>query len=183
MASQLLNIDSSDTDSPDTDSDLELSDDSQKDEPLTKRTRGSHDWTKSKSFTTANEALDFVKAEKIWRMCGKYDTIAGYKIHYNCKVSSSCSAKVYILLKSESQDADIYQTTPEHDHELKPQRGLSAATKDNQLYSDGVTKPKLILSRLRNCGIEEPTSSALTSYLVRYRRKHCESIIKTIVLF
>ena len=170
MASKLINID-------DSDSDRESSLNSEDEGPETKRLRKSHDWTKVKAFNNGKEATDFVLAEKLWRRCGKYNGTDGLKIQYNCKVSSDCAAKVYVFVKCESQQADLYQTTAEHDHKPKPQWGLPETTKDKvkQLYNDGVTKPKLILTKIRSCGMEEPTKGALSSYLVRLRRKQCES--------
>jgi len=167
MASRPLSYINSDS------SDLESDSNSETEgEPPTKRQKQSHNWIRVKCFPTGKEALDFVKGEKLWRMSGKHDGLQGRKISYNCKYSKLCGAKVYLLFKSDSQVTELYNTTSEHTHDPKC-RDLTASTKEKviQLISDGVTKPKIILTRIRECGLPEPPAKVLKNFLCNFRRK------------
>jgi len=141
-------------------------------EPQAKRQRQSHNWIRVKCFATGKEALDFVKGEKLWTRSGRNDGLQGRKLSYNCKYSKECGAKVYVLLKCDSQDAELYQTTADHSHDPKF-RGLTDPTKEKviQLLNDGVNKPKIILSKIREYGLEEPTAKMLKNFLCNFRHK------------
>jgi len=114
--------------------------------------------------------------EKLWRMSGKNDGLRGRKISYNCKYSKLCGAKVYLLFKYDSDDAELYRTTSEHTHDDPKCRGLTDSTKEKviQLLNDGVNKPKIILSTIKECGLEEPPIRMLKNFLFHFRRKQTE---------
>ena len=92
----------------------ESSADSEDDEPPNKRTKQSVIWDQGREFATGIEAHDLIKSEKQWRMRSKSITEAGDKVYYDCKVSRSCLAKVYVLVQSNSLKANLYQSTSTH---------------------------------------------------------------------
>ena len=165
MASKVLQIHNSDSESSE--------ESGQDDPPPTTRKRRELTWDKVEKFGSGSEAKNYVKNQKQWRLSSKMSTEAGDKVYYHCKVSRSCMAKVYILVKSDCLNAELFQTTTTHTHEPKPSWGMTEEIKAkvNQLYADGVTKPKIMLSRIRDAGLREPKKRTLDNYLSAYRKK------------
>src|SRR5271156_3609109 len=149
MASQSLPIYNSDSDSERENSEPV---------PAAKKPRGEGlEWRAEKTFQCHTEAKVTLKSLGMWTRTKK-STQDGEKIFYDCKFSRECSAKSYLLLKPDSGLVDLYVTTTTHNHIDKP-KGLDKLTKVkvDQLYADGITKPKMILRRIQEDNLKVPT--------------------------
>jgi hypothetical protein len=74
-------------------------------------------------------------------------------VYYKCKKGVKCPAEVFLLYKADSDGVALY-TTGNHDHSGTNQqrRGIHPDTKQliQQLFNDGVQKPRQLLNALRN---------------------------------
>lgn len=110
-ASQILNFNSSDSDS-----------ESENLAPATKK-RKIQDWLTLQIFPSLSEAKNFVKMEKEWVYEKRYSSSIGDVIKYLCRKSSKCSANRRLLLLSDSLGVELQKTSGDHDHDPKPDLG------------------------------------------------------------
>ena len=73
----------------------------------------------------------------------------------------------------------MYRTEADHDHTEDNVPGIDETVKQciEELYNDGITKPKLIVRALHSRLLRAPTYVQLNNYLVYYRRKKYGSYI------
>lgn len=163
MSSQDLRIPNSDSDT-NSDSDLENQ------RPI-KRRKLALEWNEVKTFQNMEEAKAELKNEKTWHTRRNYDAEDGHKTFYDCKYSKYCQAKRYLLLRASTVQVQLFETTSAHTHESKIERGVTKSTREKvrQLYSSGIRKPKLILAKIREANLVEPTNKQLSNYLARVR--------------
>ena len=101
----------------------------------------------------------------------------GRKCYYRCnKVKLrgfQCPTSIYLLYHSDSDQVTVFQTEAAHEHQNDSTRGIDENVKKviENLFNDGIKKPKLIHRALQSKGINMPTLTQLNNYLVHYRKK------------
>ena len=83
------------------------------------------------------------------------------------------SASLSLLYHADSDQVTLYKTEGDHDHHDDEIRGIDENIKQcvEQLYNDGITKPKLILRILRSRQLKVPSYVQLNNFLVYYRKQ------------
>ena len=81
-----------------------------------------------------------------------------------------CSASMCLLYHTDSEKVSSYKTEAEHDHHDHKGRGIDENVKKviEELYNDGVIKPKQIMRALEARKIKTPTYTQLNNYLIYY---------------
>ncbi|CAF4631602.1 unnamed protein product, partial [Rotaria sp. Silwood2] len=84
-----------------------------------------------------------------------------------------CPASIHLLYHADSDKVTIYETEAEHEHDSSTIRGIDTYVKKyvEDLFNDGVKKPKLILRALQSRKTNVPTLVQLNNYLVYYKKK------------
>ncbi|CAF3862535.1 unnamed protein product [Rotaria sp. Silwood1] len=137
--------------------------------------QGTKFWIKEKTFNNADEATASIKKE--WSKHYTNHTQNGRRIYYRCRKSKrrgvQCSAGICLLYHSDSDKVTMYKTEAEHDHVADDVHGIDLNVKQciEELYKDGITKPKLILRALQSRQLKVPTYAQLNNYLAYYKRK------------
>ena len=87
--------------------------------------------------------------------------------------SSQCSASMCLLYHADSDKVTCYKTESEHDHHDHKGRAIDGNVKKviEELYNDGVIKPKQIIRVLETRKIKTPTYTRLNNYLIHYKKK------------
>ena len=104
-------------------------------------------------------------------------TDKGKRIYYRCKKvrrrGVQCSASLSLLYHADSDQVTIYKTEGDHDHHEDEIRGIGDDIKQcvEQLYNDGITKPKLILRVLQSRQLKVPSYAQLNNFLVYHRKQ------------
>ena len=101
----------------------------------------------------------------------------GRKVSYRCKKTKrhgpQCTAGIYLLYHADSDKVTKYETEVGHEHHQDEPRGIDENVKKiiEDLFNDGVKKPKLILRALESRKVKVPTATQLNNYLVYYKKK------------
>ena len=100
-----------------------------------KRARRNNEWRFEQTFESRDDALTWIKNEKIWTAGRRYEVGSGTKQLYRCILvpcrGSQCNAELYLLYKADSDDV----TAAEHTHvkilanSTKAPHGIKKATK------------------------------------------------------
>lgn len=109
----------------------------------------------------------FMFQNDCWAVYNTTHTSDGKKVNYRCKRGAPCPAHAYLLYKAEDDGVVLY-LFGDHDHSQAPKtRGIDPDTKlvIQQLFKNGVKKPRAILVALRNRGCKMPTDAQLKNYL------------------
>ncbi|CAF2802135.1 unnamed protein product [Rotaria sp. Silwood2] len=111
-----------------------------------------------------------------WTWCKINDTEQGTKKYYKCsfKRGSNCPAKIYLLFHASNFEVTLFQAIIQHDHRtVSKQTGIPFEVKNViiELFQNGYTTPKAILSELDKRKIIQPKASQISSFLVTLRRK------------
>ncbi|CAF1449502.1 unnamed protein product [Adineta ricciae] len=132
-------------------------------------------WIKKVVFDTSTEAE--VSIGNQWSKYYTNYTEEGRKVYYRCKKAKrhgpQCTAGTYLLYHADSDKVTIYETETEHQHHQDEVRGIDESVRKviEDLFNDGIKKPKLILRALESRKVKVPTSIQLNNYLVYYRKK------------
>ena len=73
-------------------------------------------FAKYPSLVKAKEAIDSGIDQNFWVRSVKRSTKEGNKIYFTCAGFPKCPRFLYILLDCETNDADVFVSTDEHDH-------------------------------------------------------------------
>ena len=123
------------------------------------------------------------KAEAIAAMEGKWSILktetggeCGVKINYKCSEvrGSKCPCRMYILLHADDDSFSLFTSDREHTHDVDGARQpitIETKAKITELYTNGVTKPQLILNALTKQGITQPRKSMLTAFLKTLKKQ------------
>ncbi|CAF2949514.1 unnamed protein product [Rotaria sp. Silwood2] len=67
----------------------------------------------------------------------------------------------------------MYKTEAEHDHHVEKVRGIDKNVKKciEELYNDGIMKPKQTIPALQARKVKMPAYTQLNNYLVYYKKK------------
>ncbi|CAF1106844.1 unnamed protein product [Didymodactylos carnosus] len=111
-----------------------------------------------------------------WICCKINDTEQGTKKYYKCsfKRGSNCPAKIYLLFHASNFEVTLFQAIIQHDHTTESkQTGIPIEVKNViiELFQNGYTTPKAILSELDKLKIIQPKASQISSFLVALREK------------
>ncbi|CAF3896417.1 unnamed protein product [Rotaria sordida] len=132
-------------------------------------------WIKKAMFDNGAEAETSIGNQ--WSKYYTNHTEDGRKVYYRCKKAKrhgpQCTASLYLLYHADSDRVTIYETEAEHQHHQDETRGIDENVKKiiEDLFNDGIKKPKLILRALESRKVKVPTSAQLNNYLVYYRKK------------
>ncbi|CAF0964252.1 unnamed protein product [Adineta steineri] len=139
-------------------------------------------WLKKAEFSNVHEA--HASIELIWSKHYTNNGESGKKVYYRCKKSKvrglQCRAGMYLLFNSNSDTVSMYKTEANHDHvEVEEVRGINEDIKRSieELFNDGITKPKQIIRALQVRDITVPTIIKIKNYLVQYKKKKFGSYI------
>ena len=104
------------------------------------------------------------------------DTEQGTKKYYKCsfKRGSNCPAKIYLLFHASNFEVTLFQAIIQHDHTtVSKHTGIPIEVKNViiELFQNGYTTPKAILSELDKLKIIQPKASQISSVLVSLRKK------------
>src|SRR5699024_2369749 len=94
----------------------DASHDQSKDEvlPRPKRRRQNIHYQTTNTFSSVQEAKQFLTNQHQWKYKSKSESMDGTKLIYLCKHSNTCPARVCIWLPSNSTEAYIQSTGSEH---------------------------------------------------------------------
>ena len=111
-----------------------------------------------------------------WICCKINDTKQGTKKYYKCsfKRGSNCPAKIYLLFHASNFEVILFQAIIQHDHKIvNKHTGIPIEVKNViiELFQNGYTTPKAILSELDKLKIIQPKASRISSVLVSLRKK------------
>ena len=140
---------------------------------INKKTR--HAWIFLNIYDTANEAVSFVRREKIWSYFYTNKTKDGDRVNYRCNQVKSretqCKSQLYLLYHAEEESVSIYKTASEHTCNGTKNIGIPEVVKlfINEQIVNGVNKPKRILSNIERNDLPIPKINQLNNYLKQYR--------------
>ncbi|CAF1431807.1 unnamed protein product [Rotaria magnacalcarata] len=132
-------------------------------------------WIKENTFDNAGEAEASIKDK--WSKHYTNHTEKGRMVYYRCKKAklrgSQCTLSIYLLYHAETDKVTIYKTEAEHDHHVDKVRGIDENVKKciEELFNDGIMKPKEIIRALQARKVKIPTYTQLNNYLVHYKKK------------
>jgi hypothetical protein len=149
------------------------------DTQVTKKRAAKRDrlWNIEKTFPNSKEAFEFLETEKTWGFKFKNETNEGNKWYYRCNKpklrGQQCPAGVYLLFDNRNTEVVLFRADNPHDHNgLQPKIGLSEEAKGEiQRLFDLKQKPKLILAKLREKGIQVSNKSQITNYLKKLKQQ------------
>lgn len=139
-----------------------------------KKKRISKLWIKAATYDNPSEAEASI--EKQWSKHYTNYTEEGRKVYYRCKHMKrrgpQCNVSVCMLYHADSDKVTCYKTEGEHDH-VDNKLGIHEATKKviDELYNDGVMKPKQIIRALQARKIKTPTYAQMNNYLSHLKKK------------
>lgn len=115
-----------------------------------------------------------IDEEGHWTKGNVTRTAEGTKFFYNCY--PECNKRIYILVRNDSLDNDIYISTDEHDHNEEEHEGI-LPTKTKQfildLYLNKKTrKPFRILELIMENNLPQVTKTQLNNFIQRIKVKH-----------
>ena len=135
-------------------------------------------YEKIKTFSNGKSAEEeAVKYNNFkWTCCKTNDTEQGTKKYYKCsfKRGSNCEAKIYLLFHASNFEVTLFQSNVLHDHTPGSKQSGSPVEVKNvimELFQNGYTTPKSILSELDKLKITQPKASQISSFLVFLRKK------------
>ncbi|CAM4901280.1 unnamed protein product [Rotaria socialis] len=126
-------------------------------------------WVKESTFDKPSETEALI--ENQWSKHYTNYTENGRKVYYRCnkvkRRGPQCSASMCLLYHADSDKVTCYKTEAEHDHYDHKGRGIDGNVKKiiEELYNDGVIKPKQIIRALEARKIKTPTYTQLNNYL------------------
>jgi hypothetical protein len=129
-------------------------------------------WSKEATFDTPGEAESSIGDK--WSKHYTHYSENGRTVYYRCNSAKrrgpQCSARIYLLYHADSDKVTVYKTEDDHDHHNDKCRGIDEEAKKciEELYNDGVIKPKQIIRALQARKIKTPTYTQLNNYLVHY---------------
>ncbi|CAF4977631.1 unnamed protein product [Rotaria sp. Silwood1] len=132
-------------------------------------------WIKEATFNNAGEAEASIKNE--WSKHYTNYTEDGRRVYYRCRKvkrrGPQCSSSVSLLYHADSDKVTMYRTEADHDHNDNEVHGIANDVKQciEELYNDGIKKPKLIIRALQSRQLKVPTYAQLNNYLGYYKRK------------
>ncbi|CAF4312743.1 unnamed protein product, partial [Rotaria sordida] len=96
--------------------------------------------------------------------------------YYKCsfKRGSNCPTKIYLLFHASNFEVTLFQAIIRHDHTREcKQTGIPIEVKNViiELFQNGYTTPKAILSELDKLKIIQPKASQISNFLVTLRKK------------
>ncbi|CAF2936935.1 unnamed protein product, partial [Rotaria sp. Silwood2] len=128
-----------------------------------------------------------VKAEaslgNIWSKHYTNYSEIGRKVYYRSRKSKlrgpQCSAGVYLFYYVESDQVSVYKTEADHEHHEGNVRGIDENVKKciEDLFNDGITKPKQIIRALQTRNFELPSYVQIKNFFVQYKKKKFGSYI------
>lgn len=126
--------------------------------PNPKRKRIHKNWVRAATFASKKDAIDAVKAEKIWSYHYKNDSTAGVRVNYRCNRmkfrGKQCASGLYLLYDSKSLNVYLYRADTPHTHDDDENRDNVVVRisgdleKEIRALFDQKTKPKSILYQL-----------------------------------
>lgn len=120
------------------------------------------------------EAQQFVRSEKEWRMKQKTRTMGGSKWYYTCKYDRRCPSRVYISDEQETTgDIRLYKSPFPHDHKVRPNYGMSYLVQEKiKSFMDmNIIAPSLILRKLKEVGCPRPKFAQLNNFIASERER------------
>ncbi|CAF1167498.1 unnamed protein product [Adineta ricciae] len=138
-------------------------------------------WFKQAEFSNADEAQASVELTWSKHYTNRSDT--GRKVYYRCKKSKlrgpQCRASIYLLYYADSDKVSMYKTEDVHDHDEQEIRGINESVKRSiqELFNDGITKPKQIIRALQARNVTIPSLIKIKNYLAQYKKKKFGSYI------
>ena len=133
-------------------------------------------WIKQATFNDAGEAEASINKNDWAKHYTNY-TEDGRRVYYRCRKAKrrgpQCSSSISLLYHADSDKVTMYKTETDHDHNDDEVYGIDQNVKQciDELYKDGIVKPKLIVRALQSRGLKVPTYAQLSNYLVYYKRK------------
>ncbi|CAF3879166.1 unnamed protein product [Rotaria sordida] len=140
-----------------------------------KKKKRSKYWINEATFDNAEEAEASI--ENIWSKQYTNYTEHGRRVYYRCNKAKlrgpQCSASIHLLYHADSDQVTVYKTEGEHDHHDEKVRGIDENVKKciEELYNDGIMKPKQIIRALQTRKMKMPTLIQIKNYLVQYKKK------------
>ncbi|CAF1480218.1 unnamed protein product [Rotaria sp. Silwood1] len=131
-------------------------------------------WIKERTFDTVAEAEASILDQ--WSKHYTNHTENGRMVYYRCNKAKlrgpQCSISIYLLYHADHDKVTIYKTEAEHDHHVDKVRGIDENVKKciEELYNDGIMKPKQIIRALQARKVKMPTCTQLNNYLVYYKK-------------
>ncbi|CAF1531286.1 unnamed protein product, partial [Rotaria sordida] len=147
----------------------------------TKRKKSTKCWVKEAVFDNAVKAE--VSLGNTWSKHYTNYSDIGRKVYYRCRKSKlrgpQCSAGIYLLYHAESDQVSIYKTETDHDHHEGKVRGIDENVNKciEDLFNDGITKPKQIIRALQTRNFELPSYVQIKNFLVQYKKTKFGSYI------
>ncbi|CAF5004528.1 unnamed protein product, partial [Rotaria sp. Silwood1] len=133
-------------------------------------------WIKEATYDNPSEAEASI--ENQWSKHYINYTEQGRKVYYRCKRMKrrdpQCNVSMYMLYHADSDKVTYYKTEGEHDHDDDYKiRGIHETVKRviDDLYDDGVMKPKQIIRALETRKIKTPTYTQLNNYISHLKTK------------
>lgn len=133
-------------------------------------------WVKVATFDNAKEAENSL--EKIWSKYYTNKTDEGRRVYFRCNKAKrrgpQCSAKMQLYYHADNDKVTALKTEEDHDHDQNDStRGIDSDTKAiiQELYNDGIMKPKQILRALESKTIKVPTNVQLKNFLIQLKKK------------
>lgn len=140
----------------------------------TRKKRKTKSWMKYADYDCAAAAEASI--ESTWSKHYTNHSEIGRKVYYRCKRKKlrgpQCKASIYLLYHADSDKVSVFKTEADHDQCEEYERGIRADVKKciNELYMDGITKPKQIIRALQSRQLETPPLRKIKNYLVQYRK-------------
>ncbi|CAF2157720.1 unnamed protein product [Rotaria magnacalcarata] len=147
----------------------------------TKKKRRTKYWVRLTVFDNAVTAE--ASLENTWsKYYSNYSEIER-KVYYRCRKSKlrglQCSAGIYLLYHAASDQVSVYKTEYDHDHRGGKVRGIDQSVKKciEDLFNDGITKPKQVIDALQTRTLELPSFVQIKNFLVQIKKKKFGSYI------
>ncbi|CAF4632468.1 unnamed protein product [Rotaria sp. Silwood2] len=144
-------------------------------EKINKKRRSKY-WIKEAAYDNPSEAEASI--ENQWSKHYTNYTEQGRKVYYRCKRMKrrgpQCNVSMYMLYHADSDKVTCYKTEGEHDHDDDDKtRGIHETVKRviDELYDDGVMKPKQIIRALETRKIKTQTYTQLNNYISHLKTK------------
>ncbi len=118
------------------------------------------------SFVKAKEAIDRGIDGQHWVRSYKRTTNKGDKIYYRCPRFIKCPRSLYVLLDPTNDDAHIYITNNNHDHDVEAKsKRLNEDSKAKvlEMIEIGVTEPRRIIKELDKCNLPLLTKTQISN--------------------
>ncbi|CAF1487839.1 unnamed protein product, partial [Rotaria sordida] len=125
-------------------------------------------WVKEATFNNASEVEASIG--NTWSKYYTNYTENGRKVYYRYKKAKhhgpQCSSSIYLLYHADSDNVTIYKTEADHDHRNNELCGIDENIKKiiEELYNDGIMRPKLIIRALQSRRIKVLTLGELEQW-------------------